>query len=382
VLRARTIFWWHPGLVRPRARLFSILSERYFISFLFLDPSTISHLQRVITDHPLAQTSDYCSERGVITKRLLLYWISPQDIRKIYAGIGQADLFVSSFVWNAYTIVGLVICKLLKKKIIVWDETNVIRSGLISSAKYAIIRFLCKHVDAFFVMGKVPENALKWFGVHTEKILVAKENPAHIFSELKPKEAPRIPIDERDRVVLFIGRLIEFKGVEYLIKAFRSVEQELDGVHLLIAGVGPLRTSLEASATAIGLKNCTFLGNVSDDEKTYLFAKSNMVVVPSIITRSAAEGGNGPVVILEALSAGKPVITTTAAGSNANFVRNGINGFVVPEKDARALAEKIRYLLTNPIPPSQVLASFRQIKGTDSQVDQFEKAINYVMRSR
>ena len=380
-MRTYSIFWWHPALVRLRIGLFSALSERYSISFLFLAESTVSHIQRLVRDHPIARTADYCSDRGLITKRLLLYWISPQDLRKMCKGIGRSDLFVSSFVWNAYTIVGLVICKVLRKKVIVWDETNGIRHSLVSSAKYAVIRLLCRHVDAFFVMGRVPEQALEWLGVPSEKIFVANDYPARVFSELEAKEVPRIQIDKGKPVVLYVGRLVEFKGVEYLIKAFGVVERQLQNAHLLVAGSGPLRPSLENLTARIGLKNCTFLGNVSDDEKVYLYSRSSMVVVPSIITKKDSEGGNGPAVILEALSAGRPVITTTAAGSNADFVRNGVNGFVVAQRDASALAHSIKYLILNPVPSSQVLASFRQIEGVEFQVEQFEKAIAYVMRS-
>ena len=365
--------------MRLRIKLFSALSERHSISFLFLAGSTISHIQRIVRDHPIARTADYCTERGLITKRLLMYWISPQDIRKMYKGIGRSDLFVSSFVWNAYTIVGLVICKVLRKKIIVWDETNGIRHGLVSSAKYAVIRLLCRHVDAFFVMGRVPEKALEWLGVPSQKIFVAGELPGYVFSELEVKEVPRIHIG-KEKCVLYVGRLVEFKGVEYLIKAFGLVERELQGVHLLVAGVGPLRHSLESLTASIGLKNCAFLGNVSDEEKVYLYSRSSMVVVPSIITKKESEGGNGPVVILEALSAGKPVITTNAAGSNADFIRNGVNGFVVAQKDANALADRIKYLILNPIPSSRVLAGFNQIEGAEFQVEQFEKAVDYVMQ--
>jgi glycosyltransferase involved in cell wall biosynthesis len=306
--------------------------------------------------------------------------MSPQDIRKMYKGIGRSDLFVSSFVWNAYTIVGLVICKVLRKKIIVWDETNGIRHGLFSSAKYAVIRLLCRHVDAFFVMGRVPKKALEWFGVPSQKIFVGREVPAYVFSELEVKEVPRIHMDTEKRVVLYVGRLVEFKGVEYLIKAFGVVERELQSVHLLVAGLGPLRRSLENLTARIGLKSCTFLGNVSDEEKVYLYSRCSMVVVPSIITKKESEGGNGPVVILEALSAGKPVITTTAAGSNADFIRNGVNGFVVAQKDVSALADRIKYLILNPVPSSRVLACFHQIGGVEFQIEQFEKAVDYVMQ--
>jgi glycosyltransferase involved in cell wall biosynthesis len=283
------------------------------------------------------------------------------------------------FVWNLYTIAGLMICKLLKKKLILWEEMPVIRPGLVSAIKYAVVRALFKHIDAFFVMGKVQENVLERLGVSHEKIFLTNEYPGQIYQDVKQQEMPSIHINRGDKIILYIGRLVDFKGVDYLIKAFKLVEQEFDHVTLLIAGDGPFRTELEDLATSIGLKNVLFLGQVTDAEKAYLLAISSMLVAPTILTRTSSET-TGPMTVVEALSAGKPAITTTVAGSSG-FIQNGINGFVVPEKDANSIAEKIKYLLENEIPPSQVLATFRRIRGVEYQVEQFEKAIDYVTQS-
>jgi glycosyltransferase involved in cell wall biosynthesis len=299
-------------------------------------------------------------------------------MRKLYAGVKWADIFVSSFIWNPYTVVGIILCKLFDKKLIVWEELSVIRPGLVPAMKYAMVRGLVKRVNAFFVLGKVQENILERLGVSHEKIFLANEYPGRIYHGVEQREVPRVLINRGGKVILYVGRLVDFKGVDYLIKAFSSIEQEFDGVNLVIAGDGPFRSHLEALAASIGVRNVLFLGRVTDAEKAYLLAKSSMLVAPTICTKTSSES-TGPMTVLEALSAGKPVITTTVAGSSV-FIQNGVNGFVVREKDADAIAEKIRYLLGRRIPESQVLATFRTIKGVEYQVEQFEKAINYVTR--
>jgi glycosyltransferase involved in cell wall biosynthesis len=206
---------------------------------------------------------------------------------------------------------------------------------------------------------------------------LTNEYPGQTYQQVKQQEVPSVRINRRDKIILYIGRLVDFKGVDYLIKAFSVVEREFNHVTLLIAGDGPFRTQLETLATTIGLKNVLFLNEVTDAEKAYLLAISSMVVAPTIVTGPWRGETTGPLTVLEALSAGKPVITTTVAGTSS-FIQNGVNGFVVPEKDAYSIAEKMKHLLQNDIPSSQVLATFSRIKGVEYQVEQFENAINFV----
>jgi glycosyltransferase involved in cell wall biosynthesis len=353
-----------------RLKFFSMLTMKYSISFLFQTQPQVRHtFDRV-----------YCSKRSILSNRLGIYWISPYDIPKLYAGIKRSDIFVSSFIWNPYTIVGLGLCKLFGKKLIVWEEVNRFRPGLRPAIKNTIRKSICKHIDAFYVAGDVQSNALRKLGVPPEKIFMANEYPSQVYSRLKSSEAP-LRIDKDVKVILFIGRLVEFKGVEYLIRAFKQVESVHGGVTLLIAGDGPLRAQLETLSRTLGVKNAFFLGQVTDLQKAYLLNRSSIVVVPSIVTKKIGEG-SGPITVLEALSAGKPVVGSTALGGTAVFIQNGINGFIVPEKDANALAEKIEWLLANPIPTSRVLSNFNKIKGVEHQVEQFENAVNYILSGK
>jgi len=348
-----------------RLKFFSALNMKYTISFLFLWPSPLQH----------DFNCDYCSRR---IDRLTFFWISPQDIRKLRAGIRRSDLFVSSNIWNPYTIIGLVLCRLLGDKIIVWSEFNYFRPGLGSAVKYTLMRIISAHVDAFFIQGLLQKNALTKLGVPPEKIFMANEYPAQVYSEAKEQRVEGLQISQTASVVLFIGRLVEFKGVEYLIRAFTLIEQKYDDTTLLIVGDGPLRSHLETLAKTLGTKSIMFLGRVTDTQKAHLLNRCTIVVVPSIATRKAREG-SGPLVVLEALSAGKAVVGTTALGGSGAFLQNGVNGFIVPEKDANALAQKIERLLANPIPASRVLSTFSRIRGVEFQVEQFQNAVNHAL---
>jgi len=138
------------------------------------------------------------------------------------------------------------------------------------------------------------------------------------------------------RLVLFVGRLIYFKGLRYLLDAMPYV----DG-RLLLIGDGPLRRSLEDQATRLGVaERVTFLGRLSDADLTAHLHACDLLVLPS----SHASEGFG-IVQLEAHACGKPTVCTEI-GTGTSFANlHGITGLVVPPRDPQALAQAITRLL-------------------------------------
>jgi glycosyltransferase involved in cell wall biosynthesis len=133
-------------------------------------------------------------------------------------------------------------------------------------------------------------------------------------------------------VVLTVARLDEQKGQRYLLEAAAQVPQ----ARFVLAGDGPLRTSLEAQARSLGLEQrVKFLGYRSDIPD--LLAGCDVFVLPSLY-----EGL--PLSILEAMSAGKPVIATQIGGTDEAVIPNE-TGLLIPPADPAALAAAIRKLL-------------------------------------
>ncbi len=144
---------------------------------------------------------------------------------------------------------------------------------------------------------------------------------------------------EKDRFVLFVGRLIFLKGVDYLIRAFEIARKECKDLKLVVMGSGPCEPHLKDVAR--GIDGVLFIGHVDSPKiKKLLYESCLTVVVPSMHETL-------PTVVIEAMVYGKPVIATNVGG-NPYMVKEGKNGFLVKPKDIEEISRLIKILYRNP----------------------------------
>jgi glycosyltransferase involved in cell wall biosynthesis len=146
--------------------------------------------------------------------------------------------------------------------------------------------------------------------------------------------------------VLFVGRLVERKGVTHLIEAVRRLPAELHA-RLVVIGDGPERTVLEAQARAAGMSDRVAIrGRVSDAELRAAYAASDALVLPSILDARGDTEGLG-VVLLEAMSYGVPVVASDIGGIT-DIVEHDRSGLLVPPADPARLAGALERLARDP----------------------------------
>jgi phosphatidyl-myo-inositol dimannoside synthase len=174
----------------------------------------------------------------------------------------------------------------------------------------------------------------------------------------------RLGLKPDELMVLGVGRLVHKKGFEYLVQAFAEMPAQ---IHLVIAGEGDLRGELERQAAAAGLSSrVTFTGAVGREGIPAYYSAADIVAVPSI--RDDAGNVDGlPNVALEAMAAGKPLIASRLAGL-PQVVQEGVNGFLVQEKNAHELANSILMLASD--------ADLRHRMGAASRV-QVREVLNW-----
>ena len=203
---------------------------------------------------------------------------------------------------------------------------------------------LKKYIDkAIAVSESVKTTSIKIRRIPSNRILVIHNGiPLDEFKLREPSEVEdekkRLGISGDSHIIGTIAKLREEKGVEYLLRAVPEVVNSFPNTIFIIVGDGILRSQLENLGKELEIsQNVIFLGyceNVANSLSIF-----DIKVLPSL------REGFG-LVIVEAMTMGKPVIATNVGGVN-EILKDGETGLLVPPKNPKAIAEKIKYLLNN-----------------------------------
>ncbi len=138
--------------------------------------------------------------------------------------------------------------------------------------------------------------------------------------------------------------MVEKKGLEVGLRAFALLRRELPGATWHIVGDGPLRPHLEALRQQLSLADSVLLhGTLPHPEARRVLDQAHILVAPSVTAQDGDQEGI-PVVIMEAMAAGLPVVSTRHSGI-PELVEDGVTGLLVPERDPEALAQALRRLV-------------------------------------
>lgn len=154
-----------------------------------------------------------------------------------------------------------------------------------------------------------------------------------------------LPHEARPLDVLFIGRLVEKKGCEYLLRAMRIVKARIPDARLRIIGEGPLRKELEQLSNQLGV-DAQFAGALPAESVKAELDNTRVLSLPSVRAANGDAEGFG-LVLLEAQAAGLPVVSSAFGGSKEGIV-DGRSGFRCEEKDVFVMADRLVEILSNP----------------------------------
>jgi glycosyltransferase involved in cell wall biosynthesis len=147
-------------------------------------------------------------------------------------------------------------------------------------------------------------------------------------------------------LVLAVGRLIEKKGFDDLIRASAILAAAGVDFRCDIVGKGPLEHELRALAAALGVTDrVRFVGPLPREQLIDVYPSAAVLAAPCIVGSDGNRDGL-PTVLIEAMAIGVPVVATPVTGI-PELVEDGVTGLLVPERDPRALAEAIERLLAN-----------------------------------
>jgi len=182
-------------------------------------------------------------------------------------------------------------------------------------------------------------------GIKENKIIRINATPNFVnhINDLKKLEDFRKSItDSENKIILFLGRLVERKGVKYLIEAVPKMK--FKNYHVVIAGDGILLENLRNIVNSLKIKNqVTFFVAPSQDERALLYQVSDIFVCPSVID-STGETEAIPTVIPEAMEVGMPIIGSSVGGI-PDVIEHEKNGLLVSQKNSTSIASAIDRIL-------------------------------------
>lgn len=226
-----------------------------------------------------------------------------------------------------------------KGKVILWWHSDIIKQKKLLKLINPIIHGILKRSDAIFTTTEGYIEGSSYISKYREKCRLVPfglDIPAYLNAPEAPILSEKLS-DEKSVKVLFVGRLVYYKGIGVLIEAFKKVS----GAELFIIGTGSDEAAVKESAKE--LKNRVhFMCNLSDDDLKSAFRDCDLFVLPSI-EKTEAFG----IVQLEAMVYGKPVINTDLKTSVPFVSLDGKTGITVKAGDSEELAAAINKLVSD-----------------------------------
>jgi glycosyltransferase involved in cell wall biosynthesis len=195
---------------------------------------------------------------------------------------------------------------------------------------YSLGSWIFKEATLVRCLTKKDAQEIMRYGCPPEKIRII---PNGVDTELfRPENR------QEENLVVWVGRFVQEKGLQYLIEAAKIVVSSLKNVKFMLIGDGPLMPKIRSMVNGYDLSNnIVFTGSVTHNQIAKTLQKATSFVLPSL-----KEGM--PNALLESMACGKPVIGSDISGIN-DLVTHGQNGLLVPPRNPEALANAILTLL-------------------------------------
>jgi len=241
--------------------------------------------------------------------------------------------------WQAF-----IECRRQRKPHVLWAGSTEQERSWQRWVTLPAVRYMVRHSDACVSYGTAAARYLRQLGAAGEVIpafhCVDNERFLSLLDAARPHRRElqcKLGLQDK-RVILFVGRLVERKGVADLLSAFLRLSRTMPEVALLLIGDGPARGWLEALARTQAGGKVIFTGSIQQDDLPAYYQLADLFVLPS---REEVWG----MVVNEAALAGLPLVVTNCCGAAEDLVREGTNGYLVPPSNVGALQQAMTRVL-------------------------------------
>jgi len=338
-----------------RIPLFNELSKKINVEFVFTDEDKVDGL---IADYKILK-------RWGIYPFNVAFGLIPTLLQKKYDAVVFPPLDMPGELID--NILCFIITKLRRKKYIIWSERwncpEIRKEGYKKIYEWIdnlIFGYISRNSDACVTSGGTKQK--EFFlshGVSSNKIFIVPylsniPSKDYDFEDLEKKRLEllnKVGIKNK-KIVLCVARLIKRKGIDYLIKAFSKLSNDLDNIVLFIVGGACYYgfdkyygdKLIELCKTDNIEQNVYFIGELNSTQIPVYYYSCSLLVFPSIAENFA---DTGCLPVSDAMYFGKPVISTDVVGFAHDLIQNNVNGYLVPQKDVDSLYQAMKTILSS-----------------------------------
>lgn len=234
--------------------------------------------------------------------------------------------------------------------------------------------FVIGRASAITIVSKAMHVKLQALGANRAQISVM---PMGV--EMRRNFTVDASVQRSEREILFVGRLVEKKGLHYLLEAMPAVLRQVPDAFLSVVGFGPEEATLKAQVRALGVElSVHFLGALPHAELPAFYRRAAVFVAPFVRAQSGDEEGLG-LVLVEAISCGCPIVAGDVPAL-VEVLGDDFGDMVIDPRDGQALAQKIVGLLAEPIATRGRAAQLRQTIGMRFDWDRVAKKYASLLR--
>ncbi|MDD5553088.1 MAG: glycosyltransferase family 4 protein [Candidatus Omnitrophica bacterium] len=272
------------------------------------------------------------------------YFFNPTLFFDLYRSSPEV-IIVGGYQYPSY-LLAVIYAKLFRRKIILWCESNRFSDSHNILLKEAYKRWFVRSCSGYIVPGKMSYEYLLSLGARSDKIWKApnavdndyfhnscdsKRENAGLFKE--SKGYPR-------KIILYIGHLIDEKGVSDLLKAFSLFSKERSDSGLLLIGSGKDEIKYREFCAANKINNVFFAGFIDQKELPAYYAIADLFILP---THKDTWG----LVLNEAMACGLPVISSNAAGAAYDLIVPCENGYIFEKSNFEQLSNYLKDIFSD-----------------------------------
>jgi len=235
----------------------------------------------------------------------------------------------------------MLIAKIFGGKIIGLTDNLIDSSSFWGKLSELVLRLNDVWVSEYVVPISVKKESLIKLGIKGSKInVIGYGIDSNLYNQKMVNPAHALP--ENKKIILFVGRFVPTKGLNYLVESFEIVKQKTNEVFLVLIGKGPEKHNIEQLIKNKKLeRDVLMINNATNEEIPNYYLKANVSIVPSIVPEPFG------LVYLEAMASQKPVVTFAVGGGEKDLILDGERGFCVEPRNTKELANAIIDLLSN-----------------------------------